>query len=183
MVKKLQIKNREQNNADTIDIHGRIESLDQNLRSVDHRLRAVEKRLSIRTPQPDGYPVPTEDGTDVSSEIEELRKSLEILNKSVDEIKTEGEKLKETGLKSLETNISDAGDRITRLENQNKITIGKIKVPIEFSGILAAIVLLVTGYLISTDNWDIVRSSYYPAGIGVLFGSVVMIKFIMTNRK
>ncbi len=32
-----------------LDIHGRIEALDQSLRSVDNRLRAVEKRLSSRT--------------------------------------------------------------------------------------------------------------------------------------
>ena len=39
--------------AVSIDIHGRIEALDQSLRSVDYRLRAVEKRLSVKTPEPE----------------------------------------------------------------------------------------------------------------------------------
>ncbi|HWR26566.1 MAG TPA: hypothetical protein VN316_01680 [candidate division Zixibacteria bacterium] len=177
----MQIKNKDQINIDSIDIHGRIESIDQNLRSVDHRLRAVEKRLSIRTPLTDG--TPADDGKFEQSEIEELRTSIEMLSKSIYEMKKEGEESIETGLKSIETVVSEMGNKIAKLENQNKITIGKIKVPIEFSGLVAAIVLLVTGYLISTNNWDIIRSSYYPAGIGILFGAVVMVKFLMSNRK
>ena len=182
-MKNLQIKNKDQISIDSIDIHGRIESIDQNLRSVDHRLRAVEKRLSIKTPLPDGTPISADEGKFDQNEIEELRTSIEMLSKSIYEMKKEGEKSMETGLKSIENVVSEMGNKIAKLENQNKITIGKIKVPIEFSGLMAAIVLLVTGYLISTDNWDIIRSSYYPAGIGILFGAVVMVKFLMTNRK
>ena len=182
-MKNLQIKNKDQISIDSIDIQGRIESIDQNLRSVDHRLRAVEKRLSIKTPLPDGTPISTDEGKFDQNEIEELRTSIEMLSKSIYEMKKEGERSMETGLKSIENVVSEMGSKIAKLENQNKITIGKIKVPIEFSGLMAAIVLLVTGYLISTDNWDIIRSSYYPAGIGILFGAVVMVKFLMTNRK
>ena len=182
-MKNLQIKNKDQISIDSIDIHGRIESIDQNLRSVDHRLRAVEKRLSIKTPLTDGTPISTDDGKFDQSEIEALRTSIEMLSKSIYEMKKEGERSMETELKSIENVVSEMGNKIAKLENQNKITIGKIKVPIEFSGLMAAIVLLVTGYLISTDNWDIIRSSYYPAGIGILFGAVVMVKFLMTNRK
>ncbi len=180
-MKNLQNKNKDQINIDSIDIHGRIESIDQNLRSVDHRLRAVEKRLSIKTPLHDG--TPADDVKFDQSEIEELRTSIEMLSKSIYEMKKEGEKSMETGLKSIESIVSEMGNKIIKLENQNKITIGKIKVPIEFSGLVAAIVLLVTGYLISTNNWGIIRSSYYPAGIGILFGAVVLAKFFMMNKK
>ncbi len=181
----MQIKNSEQNKADT-DIHGRIESLDQNLRSVDHRLRAVEKRLSIKMPQPEsdkGHFVMEAEGKDTSYEIEELRSSLEVLSRSINEIKNEGEKFRESCTNSIEAKVMDAGNRITKLENLNKITIGNLKVPIEFSGLMAAIVLLATGYFISADRWDIIRSSYYPVSVGILFAAVVILKFIMTNRK
>ncbi len=181
----MQIKNSEKNSTDT-DIHGRIESLDQNLRSVDHRLRAVEKRLSIKMPQPEsdaGQMVSGDEGKDTSSEIEDLRTSLDALGESIHEIKNEGEKFRELCINSLETKASDAVNRITKLENLNKITIGNLKVPIEFSGLVAAIVLLATGYFISADRWDIIRSSYYPASVGIVFAAVVILKFIMTNRK
>ncbi len=137
-------------------------------------------------PQPEsdaGQVVIDEERKDIGREIEELRTSLEALGKSIHEIRSEGEKFQESCMNSMEAKVSDAGNRITKLENQNKITIGNLKVPIEFSGLVAAIVLLVTGYLISTDRWDIIRSSYYPVSVGVLFGVVVIVKFIMTNKE
>jgi len=176
----LQIKNRENPDA-SIDINGRIESIDQSLRSVDHRLRAVEKRLSIKMPQSEARHLPTDStGYDYSSEIEELRKVVETMNESMEELQKEGKKFLDTG---IEMKVSDAVDRITTLENHDKITIGKIKVPIDFSGLLASVVLLVTGYLISIDRWEILRSSYYPISVGILFGIVVIARFIATNRK
>ena len=35
------------------DLHGRINSFDQNLRSLERRLRAVERRLSMEVPPQD----------------------------------------------------------------------------------------------------------------------------------
>ena len=229
-------KNTEENeNTDTVkDIHGRIESFDQNLRSVDSRLRAIEKRLSIKTIDISSEPVSGEDNG-INDEIIKLRKNLDVLSKSVYEIKTDSgikdvilrinnlqsevsrlknsiepgvekesaqvavsqiwEKIAEidlrlnhldrstAGLKDLEDLLIDSRNRIKKLENLNKITIGKIKIPVELSGIVAAIVLIGTGYLIASDKWDIVRSSYYPITIGVLFGAAVIAKFIMSNRE
>ena len=117
---------------------------------------------------------------DYSSEIEGLRQAAETMNESMEELRKEGKKFLDTG---IEIKVADAVDRITKLENHNKITIGKIKVPIEFSGLLASVVLLVTGYLISIDKWEILRSSYYPISVGILFGIVVIARFIATNRK
>ena len=84
---------------------------------------------------------------------------------------------------SLKSQLTSIENRILKLENVNKITIGKIKVPIEFSGLAAAIVMFATGYLIYSDHWSIIRSSYYPIAVGLLFCAVVLVKFIMTNRK
>ncbi len=117
---------------------------------------------------------------DYSGEIEGLRQVVEMMNESMDELRKEGKKFLDTG---IEIKVADAVDRITKLENHNKITIGKIKVPIEFSGLLASVVLLVTGYLISIDRWEILRSSYYPITVGILFGIVVIARFIATNKK
>lgn len=86
-------------------------------------------------------------------------------------------------IKKMEAQLLQEEYRISRLENVNKITIGKIKVPMEFSGLVASFVLLGTGYLIYTDHWSVIRSSYYPITIGLLFGTVVIAKFVMTNRE
>ncbi|MCE8425875.1 MAG: hypothetical protein J5U17_08875 [Candidatus Methanoperedens sp.] len=73
-------------------------------------------------------------------------------------------------------------ENLTNETHVNKITIGKIKVPLEFSGLVASFVLLGTGILIYTNHWSIIRSSYYPITIGLLFGAVVVLKFAVTNR-
>lgn len=189
MVTVLQPSERDNKSKDAvIDIHGRIEALDQNLRSLEHRLRAVEKRLSIKTPGTrlvGGQDIEDQGEDDVHIEIEKLRTSVKESQKSVDEIRTEGRKLNEIEQKlaGLEKTLDEKDNRIKKLENQNKITIGKIKVPIELSGLVAAIVLITTGYLISSGSWEIIRSSYYAIAIGILFGAVVLVKFIMTNRQ
>lgn len=186
-----------------IDIHGRLEALDQSVRSVDGRLRAVERRLSYKSHGGGGEKSPMLE-YDIHDEIEEIISQVAILARSVDEIKNAGKadfltevesKVKSTqaGLAGLiETNrnieqklstLSETERRLERLENVNKITIGKIKVPLELSGLIAALVLLTTGYLIFADKWNIIRSSYYPVTIGIIFGAVVIARFVMTNRE
>lgn len=186
-----------------VDIHGRLEALDQSVRSVDGRLRAVERRLSYKSQVKDGEQGAREE-YDIHNEIEELISQVAALAKSVDEIKNSvkvnvlteiDSKVESTqaGLASLvETNrilklkleaFSDAERRLERLENMNKITIGKIKVPLELSGLIAALVLIVTGFLIFADKWDIIRTSYYPISIGILFGAVVIARFVMANKE
>ncbi len=163
MKKSSEEKNNEQAN---LDIHGRIEYIDQALRSVDSRMRAVEKRLSIKSFEPDHINISQDKIRNIDDAIS---------NELLDKLDTFDEKLKNLEKITQETTL--------KLENQNKVTIGKIKVPVEFSGLAATIVMFGTGYLIFSDHWNIIRSPYYPIAIGILFGFVVIGKFIMTNRK
>jgi seryl-tRNA synthetase len=89
----------------------------------------------------------------------------------------------QTEIAALKEELENANLRIQRQENLNKISIGSIKVPVELSGIMASIALMVTGYLIWADRWDIIRSTYFPLGLAVLFAGVVIVKFIITNRQ
>ncbi len=186
-----------------IDIHGRLEALDQSVRSVNGRLRAVERRLSYKSPGGSDEKSPMLE-YDIHDEIEKLISQIAIIARSMDEIKNAGKTNVLTEIESkiestqtelaglIETNrdfeqklavFSETEHRLERLENVNKITIGKIKVPLELSGLIAALVLLTTGYLIFADKWNIIRSSYYPITIGIIFGAVVIARFVMTNRE
>ncbi len=185
-----------------VDIHGRLEALDQSVRSVDGRLRAVERRLSYKSLGGSGEKSPMLE-YDIHDEIERLTSQIAILSRSMDEIKNAGKTNVLTEIESkiesiqagladlIETNrnfeqklavFSETERRLERLENVNKISIGRIKVPLELSGLIAALVLLTTGYLIFLDKWNIIRSSYYPITIGIIFGATVIVKFVMTNR-
>ncbi len=183
------------------DIHGRLEALDQSVRSVDGRLRAIERRLSYNSYNSKCAEQGAKQDYDINDEIEELLRKVSILAKSLEEMRNE-ERVNVLGeIKSrvdsmqaglIETNrnfeqklkmLSDTELRLERLENANKITIGKIKVPLELSGLTAAFVLLATGYLIFADKWNIIRSSYYPITIGIIFGAVVIAKFLITNKR
>ncbi|VVB54724.1 Uncharacterised protein [uncultured archaeon] len=180
------MKKSEEKNNDRInsDINGRIEYIDQSLRSVDNRMRAVEKRLSIKTFVPDAdisspekeRSVDNISQNEITEKLQEIDRKLVSLEKTTHETHV-------TDIGSIKSQLSSIENRILKLEKHNEITIGKIKVPIEFSGLAATIVMFATGYLIYGGHWNIIRSSYYPILVGILFGGVVIGKFIMTNRK
>jgi DNA-binding transcriptional MerR regulator len=168
------------------DINGRIEYIDQSLRSVDKRLQSVEKRLSIKTFEPlheDSMTGPEIHGNVNEVLLNEMREKLQEIDRKLATLEKTTQETHLNDFGSLKSQLSSIENRILKLENVNKITIGKIKVPIEFSGLAAAIVMFVTGYLIYSDHWSIIRSSYYPIAIGLLFCAVVLVKFMMTNRK
>jgi len=118
-----------------------------------------------------------------SSRIEELGGQQTSLKKdtsaSVDSINS----LHSSQIETLKKELKNTRKRLQRQENMNKISIGNISVPVELSGIVASIALIITGCLVWADRWDIIRSTYYPTGLALLFASGVIAKFIMTNRQ
>jgi chromosome segregation ATPase len=129
--------------------------------------------------------------------ITSIQQEIQVINKRTEELIEVHKSLKndasaslnslnntyQTEIAALKEEMETAKLRIKRQENLNKISIGSIKVPIELSGIIASIALIVTGYLIWADRWDIIRSTYFPLGLAVLFAGVVIVKFIITNRQ
>lgn len=73
--------------------------------------------------------------------------------------------------------------RIEFLENRDRFTLGSIKVPVEISGIAGSSVLFLTGLLIWSGRWDIIRSPYFSIGLAVILAGAVLLKFFMVNRK
>ncbi len=72
--------------------------------------------------------------------------------------------------------------RLERTEKRDRINIGSVKVPVELSGIMGAIILILTGILIMQSRWDIIRSAYFSFGIAIVFATAVLIKFYVVNR-
>ncbi len=168
------------------DTHGRIESFDQSVRSLERRLRAVERRLSIEVP-PEDSAADSFDNTEKL--LQQTRTELSALVEEFGSLKTGVDNLKETMQESLRADMDKLSDtivqldsRLERVENQNKITIGSIKVPVELSGVVGAGVLLVTGTLIFADRWDIIRSPYFSFGIAGVLAAAVLAKFYLANK-
>jgi uncharacterized phage infection (PIP) family protein YhgE len=71
------------------DLHGRINSFDQNLRSLERRLRAVERRLSMEVPPQDLMDDPVHLQADLlqqmRTEFAELREQISSLDKKASE--------------------------------------------------------------------------------------------------
>ena len=176
----------EMNNEIKDDTHGRIESFDQSVRSLEKRLRAVERRLSIEVPPEDS----TADSFDNTEKLlQQTRTELSAFVEEFGSLKTGVNDLKELVQESLRADMDKLSDtimqldsRLERVENQNKITIGSIKVPVELSGVVGAGVLLVTGTLIFADRWDIIRSPYFSFGIAGVLAAAVLAKFYLANK-
>jgi chaperonin cofactor prefoldin len=79
--------------------------------------------------------------------------------------------------------IKKLESRVEFLENRDRFTLGSIKVPVEISGIAGSSVLFLTGLLVWSGRWDIIRSPYFSIGLAVVMAGAVLLKFSMVNRK
>lgn len=82
----------------------------------------------------------------------------------------------------LRGGLASLGERLERAEKQNRIHIGSVKVPMEMSGIIGAIILALTGGLIIADRWDIIRSPLFSFGIALTLALTVLVKFYLANN-
>ena len=73
--------------------------------------------------------------------------------------------------------------RLEKAENHNRINIGSVKVPVELSGIIGALILALTGVLILGGRWDIIRSAQFSFAIALVFAIAVLLKFYTVNNK
>ncbi|HIH87134.1 MAG TPA: hypothetical protein HA304_04440 [Methanosarcinales archaeon] len=134
--------------------------------------------------------------TQLNSSVDALRQELQAASSRIEELGGQQTSLKEktsasvesinnahiSQIETLSKELEDTKKRLQRQENMNKITIGNVKVPVELSGIVASVALIATGCLVWADRWDIIRSTYYPTGLALLFAAAVIAKFIITNR-
>ncbi|NPE29885.1 hypothetical protein HNV12_22900 [Methanococcoides sp. SA1] len=169
------------------DVQGRIESFDQSVRSLEKRLRAVERRLSVEVPAEDieGTVFETP-GLQASGDVRQVVEDLSRLRSDMNELRDLVEVSIRTDLDNiserLDSTILEQNERIARIDDRNKITIGSIKMPVELSGIVGAALLLLTGGLIFLGRWDILRSPYFSLGLGMILAIAVLFKFYLANR-
>ncbi len=131
---------------------------------------------------------------EVFSSISESLRSLqaaisELSNFTHNNLKSEVEKL-DTELRDLKAQedtktvyIKELESRIETLENQNRLTLGSVKIPFEISGVAGSLALFLTGLLIWSGRWDIIRSPYFSTGLAVLMAGAVFMKFYSVNRR
>lgn len=129
--------------------------------------------------------------------LQELNSEITSLNSQITELREENIKLSEQVMMkdNLETEeiqtlsvdirneISQLNMRLEKAENHNRINIGSVKVPVELSGIMGAVILALTGVLIMNGQWDIIRSAYFSFGIALVFAVAVLMKFYLVNSK
>lgn len=82
----------------------------------------------------------------------------------------------------LRGGLASLGQRLDKAENRNRLNIGSVKVPLEISGIIGAIILALTGGLIIADRWDIIRSPLFSFGIALTLGMAALMKSYLANR-
>ena len=126
----------------------------------------------------------------LSENIRSLQASVsELSNFAHTDLKSKIEKLdmEMQSLKDQESTTSEyvkkLESRIEIIENQNHFTLGSIRIPLEISGIVGSSVLFLTGFLVWSGRWDVIRSPYFSTGLAVLMAGVVFIKFYMVNCK
>ena len=203
------------------DLHGRINSFDQNLRSLERRLRAVERRLSLEVPPQDLMDNPAhmqadllpqlqrelaelqaqidsldrkasdqleDDINNLKQQMEELQQQVRTLNEEYQQTKHELLNSKNddqmlTLTQNMNKQLEDMEKRLKKAEERNRITIGSVKVPMELSGLVAAALIFVTGVLIMSNRWDIIRSPYFSFTVALVLASAALLRFYMANKE
>lgn len=137
---------------------------------------------------------PTSPNPALENRLQELGLEIAVLNSYIAELREENSKLceqleQENNLNpelltlEIKNEISQLNMRLEKAENHNRINIGSVKVPVELSGIVGAIILALTGVLILAGRWDIIRSAYFSFAIAFVFAIAVFLKFYMANSK
>jgi chaperonin cofactor prefoldin len=83
----------------------------------------------------------------------------------------------------INEDIKKLESHIETVENQNRFTFGSLRIPLETSGIVGSAVLFLTGFLVWSGRWDIIRSPYFSTGLAVLMAGAVFIKFYTINSE
>jgi DNA polymerase II small subunit/DNA polymerase delta subunit B len=115
----------------------------------------------------------------------ELNRRIELLNEDNSKpqaVHGPGGPCYEQLVAELRNEITSLSQRLDKAENKNRIHIGSMKVPLEMSGIVGALVLALTGGLIIAGRWDIIRSPYFSFGIALTLALAVLMKFYLVNR-
>lgn len=135
---------------------------------------------------------------DLEEKMKELDSRFVALNCRIAELKEENSRLhrqltqKDSPVKpsdiepftlEIKNEISQLSMRLEKAENHNRINIGSVKVPVELSGIMGALILALTGILITGGHWDIIRSANFSFAIALIFAVAVLMKFYMVNNK
>lgn len=128
--------------------------------------------------------------TSLSESLRSLHAALsELSNFTHNNLKPEIEKL-DMELRNLKVQqdakseyIKELESRVEILENQNRLTLGSMKIPFEISGIAGSSALFLTGFLVWSGRWDVIKSPYFSAGLAVLMAGAVFMKFYMVNRR
>jgi len=126
----------------------------------------------------------------VSESLRSLQAAIsELSNFTHNNLKPEIEKL-DMELRNLKAQqdtksayINELESRLKVLENQNRLTLGSIKIPFEISGVAGSSALFLTGLLIWSGRWDVIRSPYFSTGLAMLMAVAVFMKFYIANRK
>ncbi|MDW5551971.1 hypothetical protein [Methanosarcina sp.] len=79
--------------------------------------------------------------------------------------------------------IKELESRIEVIENQNRLTLGSMKIPFEISGIAGSSALFLTGFLVWSGRWDVIKSPYFSTVLALLIAGAVLMKFYMANRR
>ncbi|SFM49499.1 hypothetical protein [Methanolobus profundi] len=160
-----------------------IESTQEDIASLLSDINELKQSLSVNETSDDSLQELDNRFVMIDSQIDELREEnsrlreeLERKEPVLDHKDTEGLKLE------IRNEISQLNMRLEKAENHNRINIGSVKVPVELSGILGAIILAFTGYLIMVGRWDIIRSAYFSFSVAFIFAIAVLLKFYVANR-
>lgn len=72
--------------------------------------------------------------------------------------------------------------RVDELDRLLSVRMGRLRIPVDITGIVAALSLLVAAYLLWAQRFDVLRDPLFSLAVGGTFAGAVVVKFWLTNR-
>ncbi|AEH59926.1 hypothetical protein Mzhil_0045 [Methanosalsum zhilinae DSM 4017] len=172
---------------------GYLESVAQNVRSIEKRLRAVERRLSMKDHSSSsgeyndicletcGQCTNIVSVDEVKHEIDALRNEIVSVRDQIPDTE-QSDEFQEFWSDGAREHIDSLEKRVSQIEDGNKVKIGSFKIPFELSGLIAAIFLFITGVLIYSQRWDVIRSPYFSLTLSFALVMSVLMKIYLVRR-
>ncbi len=190
------------------ELYTRLSFMEQTIEGIGSRLSAVERRISAEDPgfkiehtierddidssaaQPEqSGPTEPVDGVlqgiteSIQMELEDFGRRLYMIEDIYNQTSSESLKTAISAHNSTARRMTELGERVERIEKlTGSLNIGRVMIPIDVTGIIAAAAMMTAAALIITGNFEMLKDALFPLAIGISFIIGVLLKLYFVNK-
>lgn len=172
---------------------------EQNVEELQSRMRALERRVASHAPDLSEaeiqQAVEALDRDALARHLALQDKRVALLNERMSAAEGTLDALRDADealmgeIRGVAASLDDTGESVERLgervddlDRLLSVRMGRLRIPVDITGIVAAVGLFVAAYLLYAGRFDVLRDPRFSLVVGAAFALAVLGKFWVTNR-